>query len=130
MAKAQSSSKKTAISGTEAVDEFMSKLEHPLKDEIQAVRQIILSADKHIQERVKWNAPSFYCVEDMVTIHVKATKHVHVIFHHAAIVNITSPLLEGDYKDRRMMYLNDMQAINTHKNELLRITKELVGYIC
>ena len=117
------------LNNTSAVDVLVAALKHPLHDEIEAVRSIVLNADKRIQERVKWNAPSYYCPEDILTIHVKATKHVHLIFHHAQIVNITSPLLEGDYKDRRMMYLADMTAIKAHKKELTRILKELVTLV-
>lgn len=65
MAKAQSFAKKTVISGTETVYEFRRNQEHLLKDEMHAAGENILSADKHIIERLKWNAPGLYCVEDM-----------------------------------------------------------------
>jgi len=35
-------------------------------------------------------------------------------------------LLEGDYKDRRMMYLADMKDIKAKKSELEKILKQLV----
>lgn len=95
----------------------MRKLIHPLKNEIEAVRSIIKNSHAKISERVKWNAPSFFYNEDMATIHVKATKHVHLIFHHPAIVKIISPLLEGDYKDRRMTYFQTMEEIGGKKKQ-------------
>ncbi len=119
----------TPADGTAAVNEYMAKLVHPLKDEIQAVREIILAADKNIAERVKWNAPSFYHKEDMVTFNHRTNEHVHLVFHHPHIVNIQSPLLEGDYKDRRMTYLKDMAAVKANKAELTRIIIELVRYL-
>ena len=36
-----------------AVDEFLAKLDHPLKDEVQAVREIIKGAAPGIKEQVK-----------------------------------------------------------------------------
>lgn len=111
---------------TTGVDAFMLQLKHPLKAEIEAVRAIIKS-NKKIAERVKWNAPSFFYVEDLATIHVKAQQHVHLIFHHPAIVKIRSAFLEGDYKDRRMMYFENMKEIKDRKKELTRIINELVA---
>ncbi len=32
---------------------------HPLKDVIQAVRDIILAADKRVGECIKWKSPTF-----------------------------------------------------------------------
>ena len=110
---------------TEEVNAFMKLLDHPLKDEIEAVRNIIKS-NKKIAERIKWNAPSFFYTDDLATIHVKAKQHVHLIFHHPAIVKIKSALLEGDYKDRRMMYFENMKEVKARKKELARIIKELV----
>ncbi len=103
----------------------MKLLDHPMKAEIEAVRAIIRS-NRKIAERVKWNAPSFFYIDDLATIHVKAKQHVHLIFHHPAIVKIKSALLEGDYKDRRMMYFENMEEVKARKKELIRIIKELV----
>ena len=114
------------MTDAERVTDYMEQLQHPLKPEINAVRAIIKMANKKIAERIKWNAPSFYYKEDLATIHVKATKLVHLIFHNAAIVKIKSPLLQGEYKDRRMVYFTGMAAIKTNKKELGRIVNELV----
>jgi hypothetical protein len=111
---------------TAEVNAFMQQLDHPLQAEIEAVRAII-KANPKIAERVKWNAPSFFYTDDLATIHVKAKQHVHVIFHHPAIVKIKSKLLEGDYKDRRMMYFENMQEVKARKKELTRIIDELVA---
>jgi hypothetical protein len=123
--------KKQAASTTnrEIVEEYMQQLQHPLKAEIEALRTIIKGADARINERIKWAAPSYYFKEDLVTFNHRATKHVHLVFHHLAIVDIPSPLLEGDYKDRRMAYFPDMKAVNANKKELEKIMQELVRRI-
>lgn len=110
---------------TTEVNEFMKQLDHPLKAEIEAVRAII-KTNRKIAERVKWNAPSFFYTDDLATMHVKSKQHVHLIFHHPAIVKIKSAFLEGDYKDRRMMYFENMPEIKARKKELTRIIKELI----
>lgn len=114
---------------TDAVTEYMQKLQHPLKDEIEAVRTIIRSANKKIEERIKWNAPSYYYKEDLVTFNPKAEKHVHLVFHHANIVKIKSPLLQGEYKDRRMAYFKNMDEVQSNKKELQSILNELVKFM-
>lgn len=120
--------KEKAVKLTDAdkVNDYMKRLKHPLKAEMEVVRSIIKNADKRILERIKWSAPSYYYKEDMVTFNGWATKNVHLVFHHPAIVKIKSDLLEGDYKDRRMMYFTDMTDIKKKKKELEKIVKELV----
>jgi hypothetical protein len=118
------------LSDEEKVTAFMAQLDNPLKAEIETVRTIIKTADVGIKERIKWNAPSYYFNnEDMVTFHTRAINRVHLVFHHPDIVQIKSPLLEGDYKDRRMTYFKDMAAVQSAKQELQNIMKELVTII-
>lgn len=121
--------KKLKPTDEELVNDWMNKLEHPLKAEINAVRKIIKESNSNINERIKWNAPSYYSKEDIVTFNHRATEHVHLIFHHPTIVKIKSVLLEGDYKDRRMLYLPDMKAVKANKKELQRIITESVQLI-
>lgn len=121
--------KKLKPTDEEQVNDWMTKLKHPLKAEIDAVRKIIKDCDKNIHERIKWNAPSYYSKEDIVTFNHRATEHVHLIFHHPTIVKINSALLKGYYKDRRMLYLPDMKAVKANKKELQRIINESVQLI-
>jgi hypothetical protein len=112
---------------SEAVDAYLQKLKHPLKAEILEVRENIRKASKKISERIKWNAPSYYYLEDMVTFNPRNEQQVHLVFHHPYIVRIKSPLLEGDYKDRRMMYFKNMGEVRKGKPALQKIIKELVA---
>jgi uncharacterized protein YdhG (YjbR/CyaY superfamily) len=114
------------LTDAEQVAEFMDKLEHPLKAEIEAVRNIIRNANPKISERIKWNAPSYYTSADLLTFNPRSQKNVHLVFHHIAIVQVKSSLLEGDYKDRRMVYLTDMQDIEGKKAELERILNQYI----
>lgn len=107
----------------------MEALEHPLKWEIEAVRGIIKSADSRISERIKWNAPSYHYKEDLVTFHLRATEHVHLVFHHPSIETISSPLLQGEYKGRRMAYFKNMEEVRQGEEELKRVIRRLVANI-
>jgi uncharacterized protein YdhG (YjbR/CyaY superfamily) len=119
--------KGSPVSRTEKVDEFLANLNHPLKAEVEAIRSIITGVDKNIAEEVKWNAPSFnYKGEYLVTFNLRETKRIHLVFHNPRIPEVKSALLEGDYKDRRMMYFADMSEIRAKKAELEKILKRLI----
>lgn len=110
-----------------SVDAFMQELDHPLKAEIEALRKIIRSASTEITEKIKWNAPSYsYRGAYLVTFNLRDPKRVHLVFHNPMIAKITSPLLEGDYADRRMTYFSDMKDIKAKKAELVQVLKQLV----
>ena len=83
------------MAAKETLEEYMTKLmEHPLRQEIEEVRKIIKGANPGISERIKWNAPSYYYKEDMVTFHTRPHHHVHLVFHHPAIVKMSSKFLK------------------------------------
>lgn len=119
--------KGSPVSRTDAVDKFLLELSHPLRAEVEAVRSIIKSVSRDINEEVKWKAPSFnYKGEYLVTFNLRDTKQIHLVFHNPEIPKVKSELLKGDYKDRRMLYFADMKDIKAKKPELERILKQLI----
>lgn len=121
--------KKVKPSDAETVAEYMNQLEHPLKPEIETLREMIKGADPRLSERIKWNAPSYYYKHDLLTFNPRTASRVHIVFHNEAIVKVKSPLLEGDYKDRRMMYFKDMKAVEDGKSELQHVLGEYVARV-
>ena len=119
--------KGSPISRTDKVEEFLLELNHPLREEVEAVRSIIKGVNKDINEEIKWKAPSFnYKGEYLVTFNLRDTKQIHLVFHNPQISNVKSSLLEGDYKDRRMAYFADMDDIQTKKPALEKALKDLI----
>jgi hypothetical protein len=110
----------------ELVAEYMQKLDHPYKQEIEALRIIIRKADSRISERIKWNAPSYYYIDDFLTFNLRASVHIHLVFHHPCIEKIRSGLLEGEYKGRRMVYLKGPEEVESKKAELTKVIRELI----
>jgi len=114
----------------EQVEEWIDKLDASYKSSINAVRKIIKAAGPSLTERIKWNAPSYYYKEDIVTFGpAKAKDKIILVFHHPGIVKIKSDLLQGNYKDRRLVCLNSMKEIKDAQKELERIIKESVAMI-
>jgi transposase len=121
---------KPDINKTPEVDAYMVKLQHPLKLEIQVVRELLKGVNRQITEQIKWNAPSFsYKGEYLVTFNLRETRRVHLVWHNPAIVKLKSGLLEGEYPDRRMSYLSDMADVKAKRQELTGIARELLSAI-
>ena len=119
--------KKEKPTDQEQVKEWMNKLDKEIKPAVDAVRKIIKTAGPKLNERIKWNAPSYYYKEDIVTFGPARSKDkIILVFHHPNIVKIRSALLEGDYKDRRLVYFNSLSEIKSGKKELERIIDESV----
>jgi uncharacterized protein YdhG (YjbR/CyaY superfamily) len=110
----------------ETVDEFMAKLDHPLKAEVQAIREIIKGVNPNITEQIKWVAPSFSYKDYIATFNLRATQHVHLIFHNPAIASVKSDILEGDYRDRRMTYFSSMDDVKAKQAALEYVVNELI----
>jgi hypothetical protein len=62
----------------------------------------------------------------LLTFNFSNAKSIRIIFHHPSIVKIKSALLQGEYKDRRIVYLNSAAEVTAAKKELERIIKEQV----
>ena len=119
--------KKTKLTEEEQVNEWMNKLDTQMKPAVNAVRKIIKTAGPKLNERIKWNAPSYYYKEDIVTFGPARSKDkIILVFHHPNIVKIGSSLLQGDYKDRRLVYFNSLSEIRSGKKKLERIINESV----
>jgi len=128
--------KTTKLSDQEQVTAHIAKLDPEFGKIIEAIRQIILSTDKSIGERIKWNNPSFYYTGEMKTFDPKEYKREIVVFNlfkgrimlvfpSGAKVKDTSSLLEGDYKDgRRIVILKDMNDVVSKKKALQKVIKK------
>lgn len=69
-----------------AVDQFMAATAHPLKAEIQALRELILGTHPAIAEGIKWNAPSYRTHEYFATTNLRDRTGIGVILHLGAKV--------------------------------------------
>ena len=114
----------------ETVDELLARRGHPLAAEINALRTIIRNASPEIAEHVKWNGPSYYLAanpkRDFGNIVMARDKFVLlvIVFYDGAMLD--HPLLSGDYKDRRLLQLNDMAAITTNADAIAGIVRDWV----
>lgn len=113
----------------EKVKAWLNELEPAIKKEIESVRKIIKEASPKLKERIKWNAPSYYYKDDILTFGPYKTHKLMLVFHHPAIVHVKSNLLEGKYKDRRLVNFKDINEAKKNKIELQKIIKEMINII-
>ena len=124
------------LTDSEQVTKHIKKLEPAFGKVIETIRQIILSTDKEIGERIKWNNPSFYYFGEMKPFDPKEYKREIVVFNlykrrimlvfpNGAKVNDKSGLLEGDYKDgRRITIFKDMKDVKSKEKLLQAVIKK------
>lgn len=106
---------------SEEVTSFLDSKEHPLRTEIEYLRNVIMSSRHELKEGIKWNGPNYsHEGEDRITMRIQPQKQLQVIFHRGAKVK-TQPdhrLLEGKYSflvwkenDRAIATFRDMDDI-------------------
>ncbi len=101
------------------VDEFMAKLEHPFKAEMQQVREIILGTDDKMTEVIKWGGPTFTYQGNLATLTPRTKKFVNLFFQTGAIIPNSDGLLEGDADQVRVARFHSMDDIQ-EKTEALQ----------
>ncbi len=123
------------------VEAFMKKLNHPMKKDVEAVRQLILGVSPRISEGIKWNAPSFRTTEYFATVNLRGRggdSRVWLILHFGAKVNdnskalkIADPkgLLKWLAKDRCLVTFADGKDIQAKRLALKAIIREWIAHV-
>ena len=107
----------------------MAALEHPFKTEIQALRATIRTSHKSIEERVKWKAPSYHVGGvDLAAFNLHQQKFVQlVMLFPKGFVDDPAGILEGAYKDRRLVHFHDAAEVKKKSAALKKVLKALVS---
>ena len=109
------------------VDEFLKKKKHPLNNEIQRVREIILATDDRIEEAIKWSSPTFMYKGNIASYFMNAKGFVSLMFHKGAFIPRVNDLLEGDGKEARVARFHDMKDIEKKKNDLEDVVRAWIS---
>ncbi|GAA4984835.1 uncharacterized protein YdeI (YjbR/CyaY-like superfamily) [Nonomuraea thailandensis] len=113
------------MSNTKKVDDFLDKLDHPLKEEMKAIRAII-TANPKIEEDVKWGGPSFSYKEELATFSPRVKDAATLIFHQGALLKDDSGLLEPGPKGKAYAKLRNMGEIEAGREALERLVDEWI----
>lgn len=91
------------------VDAWFDELDHPLKDVMQQVRTVILSADSRVTEAIKWKTPTFMYQGNIVSFNPRSRAHVSMLFHTGASIPGNHPRLEGGGDTARYMKIAGLE---------------------
>jgi uncharacterized protein YdhG (YjbR/CyaY superfamily) len=128
-----------SIDSNSAVTKFLDEQNHPLRKEIDLLREVILTANSDLSENIKWNGPN-YCFgnEDRITMRIQpiTAKQIQLIFHRGAKVKVQpkSKLIDDDSgllmwktNDRAVASFKNMQDIENKKLDLHKLIKEWIN---
>lgn len=123
------------INDPESVTAHIQKLDTAFIPVVQAVRQLILTADPEIGEQIKWNSPSFFYTgamapfdpktykRDIVVMNLRKNEVLLVFPTGAAVTDITG-LLEGKYTDgRRIAKFATLQDVEEKGKDLQTVVQ-------
>ena len=119
------------------VTRFLEELKHPRREEIEALRSIILEADSRLTENIKWNGPNYSIgAEDKVTMKIQPPKQIQLIFHRGAKVKVqpegrliedNSGLLVWKENDRAVASFTSLSDIEKAKQALTSIIRDWIA---
>lgn len=121
-----------------AVAALLAQLQPSHRAEVEAVRAILLSVDKRVQEAVKWNAPSYHLAEHFATFKLHPAPTVQVVLHTGAkakpkrtAVEITDPsgLLRWAEMDRAVITFSGLRDIAAKRAAFRRILKQWIAQL-
>lgn len=129
---------RTAADTPEAVDAFMTSLDHPRKADIERLREIVLGADPSVAEGIKWNAPSWRTGEYFATTHLRAKCGLALILHLGAkvrelpaggvVIDDPAGLLHWLGKDRASIDFASREFLERHATALQVLLRQWIAY--
>lgn len=102
------------------VDAWFDDYEHPAKDAMLLVRDIILSDDR-MAETIKWKSPTFVYEGNMASFNPRTKAHVSLMFHTGASIPGSHPRLEGGGDTARYMKFVDRADVDSAREDLRSI---------
>lgn len=118
------------------VTQFLDDVNHPLRTEIEVLRNIILSTNDALVENIKWNGPN-YCFNqgDRITMKIHPPKNIQLIFHRGAkkleqpiekLIQENSLILTWKENDRAIATFKNMADIKAAEADLIDIIKKWI----
>jgi hypothetical protein len=120
-----------------AVSEFLEQLDHPCRDEIVAVRGLILGVNPAISDGIKWNSASFRTTEFFATVNWRYRDGVQLVLHRGAKArkdDVKLEIRDADgllaWRDRdRALLTIAAGELATHRKALQSIIREWIAYV-
>lgn len=105
--------------------ELIDNTNHPMRDEIEYLRELILSTNINLIEGIKWNGPNYSIGnEDRITIRLYPIKQIQIIFHRGAkkkeqpkekLLGEKYTMLVWKENDRAVVTFNNLKEIRDNR---------------
>lgn len=113
---------------------FLDEQNHPMRKEIEALRHLILTANKGLVENIKWNGPNYSLNDrDRITMKIQPPKNIQLIFHRGAkvkeqpkekLIREDFGLLDWKENDRAVAIFMSVLEIENNKEFISAIINE------
>lgn len=97
---------------------------------LRRVRDVILGADKRIEEGTKYGTVTFHCGGDFASFVQHDKKTVSLMFNRGGIIPGKYPHMEGEGRAVRFMRFADVAEVNARKAELSKIVVAWCDLMC
>ena len=104
------------------VDAWFAHYDHPVKDAMLRVREIILEDDR-ITETIKWKSPTFMYEGNMASFNPRTKAHVSLMFHTGASIPGSFDLLEGGGDTARYARFEDLDDVEAKAAQLRSVVE-------
>ena len=102
---------------SDEVEAWFAEYDNPMKDVVQAVREIILEEER-ITETIKWKSPTFMYEGNMASFNPRSKKHASLMFHTGASIPGEHPRLSGGGETARSMTFADLDEVADAADEI------------
>jgi len=99
------------------VDVWFDEYEHPQKEAMLLMREIILT-DPRMSETIKWKSPTFMYEGNMASFNPRTKAHVSLMFHTGASIPGEHPRLEGGGDTARYMRFEYFSDVDKARGDL------------
>jgi len=99
------------------VDAWFAEYEHPVKDSMLRVREIVLRDDR-MEETIKWKSPTFMYKGNMASFNPRTKAHISLMFHTGASIPGDHSRLEGGGETARYMKFADLADVEAAADEI------------
>lgn len=87
------------------------------------VREVILNADRRMEECIKWKTPTFTFNGNLASFNPRSKAHVSLLLHTGAHIPGKHPKLEGGADSARYMKFVSVKDVQTQKADLEAVVR-------
>ena len=133
---------KPKLTHREQIQQFYNNTDHPLKDVMLRLHDIIMETDPEISEHIKWNSPAFYYTgemapfdpkeykRDIVVYNVHKKDEILLIFPTGAKVDDKTGILDGKFTDsRKSVAIKSMDDLLAKENKLKTVIRQWLALV-